>query len=161
MSSVSWGTFFAAVGELGTVVAAIGLIIGMRSFRKQMSAQTFLAYTERYERIMGSMPEGARVARFDADADLWAADPHVQTALLRYFNMCSEAFYLHTSGYLDTKLWAIWEDEIKRTVRSKLGRRVWSQVDHEFDSYPAFQTWVRDAQDAQASPTGITKVELT
>src|SRR5687767_1875008 len=131
-----WQLVFAAAGALGAVVAAISLVVGFRQFNRQMNAQTFLAYTQRYEHIMCDLPLDVRSGRFGAPREEWVRDPKVQDAYLRYFWMCSEEYYLYSRKYVDAGLWAIWKAGIERTARSPLGIAVWQNVQHEFDLYP-------------------------
>jgi hypothetical protein len=141
-----WQLLFAAVGALGAVTAGISLVVGFRQFNRQMNAQTFLAYTQRYEQIMCELPEGVRLGRFGAPSEMWVSDPKVQQAYLRYFSMCSEEYYLYRRKYVDPELWAIWKQGIVRTVRSPLGIAIWPVVEHEFDLYQEFQEWIRKVQ---------------
>jgi hypothetical protein len=144
-------TWLDGLAAAGTIVTALGLLLGIRHFRTQMNAQTFLTYTERYEKIFAELPPDARAGRFDEPASLGAFEPVVQQAFLRYFNLCSEEFYLWKRGYLDRKIWDIWQAEIRRTARSPLGRRMWTQARPEFVSYPEFLEWME--QDQVLEPT--------
>jgi hypothetical protein len=148
MSHDDWQLVFGAAGAIGAVVAALSLVVGFRQFNRQMNAQTFLAYTQRYEQIMCELPEAVRLGRFGAAIDGWAQDSKVQDAYLRYFRMCSEEYYLYSKKYVDAGLWAIWKHGIVRTVRSPLGIAIWRDVQHEFDLYPQFRDWVREIQGA-------------
>ena len=79
-------------------------------------------------------------------------NPELSLCVLRYLNLSSEEFYLRKSGYLDKQLWAIWEDELKRTLRSGLVQREWQVLKREFDSYPDFQRFVTITQAAERRP---------
>lgn len=143
---MDWRLFLDALGGLGGIAAAIALVFGARQFHQQMNAQTFITYTERYERIMNELPLEIRLLRFEPSAAAFGDDPRVQAVFLRYFNMCSEEFYLQSNGYLDQKLWRIWESEIRRTLASPLARAVWARVSSEFSSYSEFQEFVQSAR---------------
>jgi hypothetical protein len=147
------------VGEIADVLAPLAavasILIAVRVYRRQMNAQLFVAYTERYEQIMASFPPEARALRRKRRRDLPAQTEALTLAVLRYLNLCSEEFYLHRSGHLSTKLWRIWEDELRRTVSSDLVRREWADLRGEFESYPEFVVFVESAQ-SQASAGTIT-----
>ena len=145
-----WRLGLDALGAVGAVVAAIGVVHGFRQFRMQMNAQTFLTYTERYSKIMGALPLEFRLRRYDASAASSLSDPHIKDAYLQYFSMCSQEFYLWQEGYLQKRLWRVWEVEIKRTVSSPLGRAAWALIETEFHSFPAFHEWVTAAQQESA-----------
>jgi hypothetical protein len=144
------------VTAAGAVVTALGLLIGFWQFRKQMNAQTFLTYTQRYEAIMAVLPLEVRLRRFDEETSIaFAANTVVKDAYLRYFNLCSEEYYLWRTGHLSSQLWKIWEHEIVRTARSPLGRAVWKSVRHEFDSFSEFREWLEMQAPLNTSiPTG-------
>lgn len=126
---------------LSGLAAVAGIVIGVRTYRRQMNAQLFLAFTERYEAIMSELPEDARVSRASGAGALPPHWPGVYTTVLRYLNLCSEEYYLCRTGHLEKSLWAIWEEELKRTVRS-LVRPEWPDLRPEFASYPEFRDYV-------------------
>jgi hypothetical protein len=43
---------------------------------------------------MNELPLEIRLVRFEPFADVFSANPQVQAVFLRYFNMCSEEYYL-------------------------------------------------------------------
>ena len=135
-----FGTFLSAIAA----VAMIGVVI--RTYRRQTNAQIFLEYTARYERVMASFPTSGRRARFDLDGPPPAPNEELALAVLRYLNLCSEEFYLWHRGYLAKDVWAIWEDELLRTLRSPLVRREWKDLRKEFQSYPEFLEYVDTVQ---------------
>ena len=138
------------ITALVTVLAGLstvaGLLLGLRIYRRQANAQAFLTYTERYEQIMSSYPPEARLARLDSDRALPPRSPELTLSVLRYLNLCSEELYLFRYGHLDKKLWAIWEDELIRMLRTPLVRREWAELRREFESYPEFFEFVDAAQ---------------
>jgi len=144
---------FANIGIfIGSLAAAISIVVGVVVFRRQMNAQVFLEYTKRYEEIMSHLSQAAREARLDLDGDPPPTSPELSLAVLRYLNLCSEEFYLCRRRYLSTKIWKIWEAELRRTLRSPLFRREWNKLHREFDSYPEFHDYVENTlrEDARA-----------
>ncbi|MFN8583089.1 MAG: hypothetical protein U0163_19200 [Gemmatimonadaceae bacterium] len=129
-----------------SIAAVVSIWIAVRIYRRQMNAQLFLAFTERYENIMGSFPPEARRYRFDPVAEPPAASPELTLVVLRYLNLCSEEYYLRKTGHLDKDLWDIWEAELKRTVSSSLVAREWKELRTEFVSYPEFRDFVERSQ---------------
>jgi len=145
-NSVDFPTLINLATLLSVLVAVFGLILGIRTYKRQTNAQVFLEYTGRYERIMESFPADALGARLSADADPPAQSTALTLATLRYLNLCSEEFYLWKKGYLSLDVWRIWEDELKRTLKSKLVRREWNQLKTEFRSYGDFVEFVDAVQ---------------
>ena len=115
---------------------------GVRSYNKQMNAQVFLQYTQRYEEIMKSFPKNGWAARINSDEALPEPSDEISLCALRYFNLCSEEYYLYQDKYLSKRVWGIWEKELVRTLRTPLFRREWIRLRDEFDAYPEFQAFV-------------------
>jgi hypothetical protein len=130
---------------LGVIGALIGLIYTVNNYRRQMHAQVFMKYTERYEHILDSFPENALAARFDSEA-LPPGSSQLSLCLLKYLNLCSEEFYLKTRGYLPEELWNIWEGDLKRMIGSPLLQREWPSLRSEFVSHRAFLEYVERVQ---------------
>jgi hypothetical protein len=116
---------------------------GIATYNKQMNAQVFFQYAKRYDEIMNSFPKSARLARIRSSEALPKPSGELSICILRYFNLCSEEFYLYKSNYLSHKVWGVWTDEMIRTWRTPLFRREWKKLAHEFDTYPEFQKFVQ------------------
>jgi hypothetical protein len=129
---------------LSVVIGVLTVWAAVQGLRRQLHVQIFLAYTERFERIMESFPQAAWRSRTDSTNALPDASPELQIAILRYLNICAEEFYLHRGGFLSSKAWRIWEAELIRTLRSLLVRREWPALSGEFAAYPAFRQYVAE-----------------
>ena len=127
-------------------VTAIGVLVGVYVFRRQMNAQLFLEYTKRYEEIMRSYPVGMRAFRLHSAGEPPPESSELTTVVLRYLNLCSEEFYLCQGKYLSRDIWGIWEEEMRRTIASPLYRREWEKISDEFSSYPEFYEYVARSQ---------------
>lgn len=143
--------FIIQIGTLGSIIIGViaflwGVIWGVTSYTRQMTAQVFLEYTKRYDEIMQSFPPDAWVARPNIESVLPNASPELSISVLRYLNLCSEEYYLCQRGYLSKEIWGIWEAELKRTLRTPLFRREWQELCGEFEAYPAFRSYVEAAQ---------------
>ncbi len=137
------------VGTLvSTATGAIGLLAATVIYRRQMNAQLFLQYTQRYEEVMQAFPTSARGARLALSGDPPESSQELTFAILRYLNLCSEEFYLWERGYLSGRIWRIWKAELERTLRSPLIRREWKELCREFETYPEFKSYVEKAQAA-------------
>ncbi len=127
---------------LSVLVGVGGLVFGILAYQRQMNAQLFLEYTNRYEQVMASFPEDAIKWRLDSEENLPPESQKLTYAVLRYLNLCSEEYYLQKTRYLSSKIWAIWEDELKKTLANELYRREWPKVKNEFSSYLSFRNYV-------------------
>jgi hypothetical protein len=131
---------FATLGSI--VLVFVSFLWGIRSYNKQMNAQVFLQYTQRYEEIMKSFPKNGWAARINSDEALPEPSDEISLCALRYLNLCSEEYYLRQDGYLSKKVWGMWEKEMIRTLQTPLFRREWMKLRDEFDAYPEFQAFV-------------------
>lgn len=133
---------------VSVIVAAAAIWAGVQMNRKQMNVQVFTSYSERYERIMSSFPKEALHSRFEMSHELPPLNEELTLCVLRYLNISSEEFYLWQAGYLDKKVWQMWEHEMKRMISSPLFRREWNELKSEFVSYPEFSRFVEASQNA-------------
>ena len=128
---------------IGLLFTGSSILIAVHVYKRQMNAQLFVEYTQRYNEIMD--PSTARRAmRNAADQELPATDPEITLVVLKYLNLCSEEFYLMKRGYLSKDIWNIWEAEIKLTLCGPLYRREWQTLSKEFLGFSEFAAWVND-----------------
>lgn len=136
--------------QIATVISLLltagALVFGIWSFCKQMNSQIYLAYTQRYEAIMGSFPPGAMESRLKLGETLPQRSEALSICILRYLNLCSEEFFLYRKGFLSKRIWAVWQPEIERTLRSPVLRREWERLRIEFRAYPDFFNFVEKVQ---------------
>jgi hypothetical protein len=148
------------VFKLGAVFVALGTILGAvigawsyaRFLKNATHTLMFMKYTERYEQIMASYPEEALASRLHLEGEPPPCSVRLTLAALKYLNLCSEEFYLWRKGYIEDKVWQIWQTELQRTLRSPLYRREWLALKKEFEAYPEFLQYVEriQAQDGLA-----------
>jgi hypothetical protein len=137
------------------VIAAFGVLWGVKTYRSQMNARLFLAFTDRYEKLMRNAPADFRTRRLNPLTSPFEPTDADRTSVLAYLNLCSEEHYLWRNGYLDHAIWRIWSDELERTLRSDLFRKEWQRLREEFQSYGHFCEFVDLAQaKAQVVETG-------
>lgn len=132
------------------VTAAFGVWWGVKTYRGQMNAQLFLAFTHRYEDLMRDSPE-FRKWRLNSVATPAELTEDLRASILAYLNLCSEEYYLWCNGYLDRAIWQVWSHELERTIRSDLIRREWPNLKSEFQSYGHFCEYVDRAHDNDAA----------
>ena len=139
------------ISKLATTLSIVGGVIafgiGLYNYNRQMNAQVFLQYAIRYDEIMNSFPNSARMARIKSSEALPKPSAELTICVLRYFNLCSEEFYLHQAKYMSKDVWGVWKDEMIRTWRTPLFQREWKKIVHEFDTYPEFQFLVKKSQE--------------
>jgi hypothetical protein len=133
------------IAATSVLLAAIGLFRTAKANRRQTNAQIFLDCVKRYEKIVESFPLEAWLLRFDPN-NAPPEKPETTQAALRYLNLCSEEFYLKRHQYFSEEIADIWDDLLKRTLRSALFKREWTILKNEFASDPNFTKYVEEAQ---------------
>lgn len=107
---------------------------------------TFIEYTERYSAIVDGLPADVRDPR--AHVDLAALDDekrlHILGVMRRYFNMCSEEYFLAQEGFLYGAVWEIWKTGIRDMATYPFFDDTWRALRQEYSLYPDFQDLIRD-----------------
>ena len=130
-----------------TAAGGIGFVLVMlKTYKGQMNAQIFTTLNQRYDDILKDFPEEAWDSRFNLDTVLPPPSRKLTFCAFRYFNLCSEEFYLYKRGYIRREVWEIWQGVMHSTLRSPLFRREWQVLSSEFRSYPEFFHHVEDVQ---------------
>lgn len=140
-------TIFAICAVVSTIVAAAGVPVAIFIFRRQVLIQVFLAFTKRYEDILGSLPESAQSVRFDLEGPLPEESKELNVVLLRYLNLSCDEYCLFKEHILFGTVWHMWEKEMKRTLASALIQRAWRTLKCEFRRYPDFVEFVQLARE--------------
>ena len=135
-----------AVNVTGIVI--LGITIW--SFRKQMNAQVYLAYTQRYESLMADCDHDFRSpfpsSSSPSTRSTRSGGTRSRSACSRYLNLCSEEYHLMKSGYLAKAVWGIWQGELEQTLRTPLFVSGWPDLEHEFLSHSDFRCYVEQVQ---------------
>ncbi|WP_395095212.1 hypothetical protein [Armatimonas sp.] len=140
------------ISGAGAVFTGVGVYFTRKTIEKsteiherQMNAEIFMKYAERYESVMNNFPEDAFDCRLSSKS-LPRESREITVSVLKYLNLCSEEYYLWKKKYIADEVWGIWERELIRTLRSALLMREWPKLKEEFDSYKEFQAFVEDQQ---------------
>lgn len=140
--------------QIATVITLLltagALGFGVWSFWKQINCQVFLAYNERYEKIMGSFPPGALESRLKLGETLPPPSEELRICILKYLNLCSEEFFLHRHRYLAGDIWSLWRGEMEKVLRNPLLKREWQRLRGEFGAYREFFDFVESVQAGEA-----------
>ena len=137
---------------VSVLIAGAGVFLGVNAYNRQMNAQMFLTYTERYAKVAQRLPRESDGGGTAGDPDP-AKSREVATAVLDYLNLCSEEYYLRENEFLSEDIWKIWEAELIRTLRTPLFVREWKRLKAEFVSYPEFVDYVKEKQEGAKSPS--------
>jgi hypothetical protein len=122
------------------VAAAVGVWVQLRGIQNQLWLQMFTEYTRRYSEVMAGIPFEA--SGIGAPAELSTLEEDQRKAVIggmrRYFNLCSEEFYLHQKERVDGETWGIWQSGIQASTRGPFFASSWRYLRAEYRFYPAF-----------------------
>jgi hypothetical protein len=65
---------------------------------------------------------------------------------LELLQLVFELHALKRHGYVDRKIWRVWEPDIDRLLDTDTVRREWSVLSREFATHPKFIAWVVQKQ---------------
>jgi hypothetical protein len=126
VSLADWGV---AASVAAVVVSAIAVVVALKGVRDQLRTATFLAYTERYGKIMAEVPYAARRPGSGYRLDKVAMQERIDvlSAFRDYFNLCSEELWLHSIGRIDAKTWQIWRLGIRQVMEFPCYEEIWKE----------------------------------
>ena len=134
---------------LSVFVAAATIWASRQMNRRQMNMQVFTAYNDRYERLMSSFSKEMLRALYNEHAELPTDNEDITMCALRYLNLSSEEYHLWQEGYVERRVWELWEHEIKRVLRTPLMKREWqTRLKGQFAGHIAFAQFVETIQQA-------------
>jgi hypothetical protein len=151
VSAADWGI---AASVAAVVVSAIAVVVALKGVRDQLRTATFLAYTERYGKIMAHVPYAARRPGSDYRLDKVAMQERIDvlSAFRDYFNLCSEELFLHSIGRIDGKTWQIWRLGIKQVMEFPCYEETWKELGPEYEYYRDFVRFMADLHAAGRRP---------
>lgn len=138
MSNADWIALVGIVVSLATLLVSI--ILQLRVLNRQIRQANFSELTRRYHEIFLPIP-----AAFDDTARL-EDHPDREMLLQRlrsYFNLCSEEFHLHREGFIDAKVWRVWERNIDLSLARPIIRQAWELIRRQHCYEEAFLDFMR------------------
>jgi hypothetical protein len=122
---------------LGSVcVAGLAAYIAVRNNSRQLGAQIFLAYSNRVREIRESIA-------LNADS--------LEANLAATF-LIFELFELKRRGYVERRIWTIWDQDIGELLRRANFRAHWPTIRPRLQRHPHFVSWVTAQLDESVTP---------
>ena len=132
---------YCSIAAVAVSVAAI--YITLRGVLNQLRVTVFITYTERFAKVMSTLPFEAR--RPGSDYHL-TADPAERVRIFGifrdYLNLCSEEMWLRQQHRIDRATWQIWERGMRQVAQFPPFRAAWQELACEYDYYREFQDFV-------------------
>lgn len=102
----------------------------------ETEVRVFLTYTDRFDRIMETFPVEVRtqppeeLTRLDLNQQ--ERRPAWVSAVVRYFNLCSEEHFLHEQGVVSDALFAEWAEGMRAMAKIPLVRATWDRMSDQY-----------------------------
>lgn len=139
---------------LAMILTLSGWLITIYLHSKQQNIQAFIAYTQKYDKIVSKMPlEWEK--RYKQNIDIPDFDENHKQMFREYFHLCSQQFNLYINGLIEKNIWQIWEKEIERNLCTKLILNEWPKYAEEFKPYEEFHQYVNCFQTNIENAKGI------
>ena len=93
--------------------------------KRQYEFQFFADYTKRYQDLILKMPANLDTTSvFNRDVDIY---------MRLYFDLCSEEYYLHTKGVIDSVVWGLWTEGIQMALKKKYYKIAWELLAENYN----------------------------
>ena len=93
--------------------------------KRQYEFQFFADYTKRYQDLILKMPANLNTTSiFNRDIDIY---------MRLYFDLCSEEYYLHTKGVIDSVVWGLWTEGIQMALKKKNYKIAWELLAENYN----------------------------
>lgn len=129
---------------ISVVVGVIGLLISVRAYKRQVSAQFLLEYSKRVDAITQSLPPSVWAAHLFPDEELSEPSDEVRLGVLRCLNYVSQLHDFCHQGYIPKRVWRKHEVLYTQILRSPLFRREWKIIAPMFVTEREFTKYVED-----------------
>jgi len=131
------------LAQIGTIlIGCLGIVVALRSHRRQLNAQMFIEFSSRFHNVLRAMPTQAWTASTELCPSMPAPDENLTKTCLQCFHIMADLYYLHKGGYISPDLWRPWQRGIKRVMQGPLLKREWLAVEPAFTHNPEFCRYV-------------------
>jgi len=123
------------IASAALLIAAVSLIIQMRSSAKQTQLQNFIEYTRRYQEILLNLPIGISRPDYDLNAQDETQKQNALKYLRAYFDLCAEEYWLDSHGYFEKEIWQLWRNAMKSKMQKKAFKDAWDTFRNDIHHY--------------------------
>lgn len=123
------------------IVGFVSLILSINIYRRKMNAEIVMKYAERFQQIIEFFPEDLLLEHY-LHGNHSAHNKGITLSAIKYFNFCSEEFYLQKKGYMSQEVWRVWEADMKRLLKTSFLKKEWESLRSHYKSFPEFFKYV-------------------
>ena len=139
-----WLAVAGQIGQIGTLlIGSLGIFVALRNQRRQLNAQMFIEFSNRFQQLLRTFPKEAWLANHAASLPLPPSSSELTECTLYCIHFVADVYYLHRGGYVSAKLWRLWERDIKRTLTGPVFQRELRAVEIEFSQDSEFLGYLR------------------
>jgi hypothetical protein len=129
------------LATLGGVTVAVWAILAQgRALRRQLCVQTFAEYTRRYQELLAKVP--AELLAGEDRPGILEQHRDKLSLLRAYFDLCFEEYYLHSTGFIEEDLWALWRGGMEYAFARPFISRGWWMIKTSIQYPPDFIAFV-------------------
>ena len=98
----------------------------LSKLNQQLTLQHFSDYTKHYQDIISKFPEDVN----ETDFNLEGRDDYRQRmrAMRMYFDLYFEEWYLDQRGFIDKRIWQVWEGGMAPTFSKAAFQQAWTRI---------------------------------
>lgn len=138
--------------DVGTVIALftvfaalLAIYTQIRTSNRQLNAQSYISYTQKYDSIIESMPDDFWENRDKEGFSFPLENELLRKKLHSYFQLCCQQYYMHNNKLISYKIWKMWKTEIDYNLSLDSLKKVWLENEIEyFGNYREFKKYVND-----------------
>ena len=135
---------FIQLAQLGAIlVGFLGVVVTLRSHRRQMHAQMFIEFSSRLHNVLRILPLETWTTTGGGDGTIPPRSEDLTKSCLQCFHIIADLYRLHQGGYISQDLWKPWQRGIRRTMQRPLLRREWLALEEAFQHAPDLCRYMR------------------
>lgn len=131
---------------ISVLIGLVGIIVSIRAYRRQVSAQFILEYTRRFDDMLMTMPAHMWTLHILGKGEAPAPSEEVTLGVLRCLNLVGQLHYFSRRGYIPPSSWRRTKVTLARILQSPLFRREWKNLAPIFETDRAFSRYVERVQ---------------
>jgi hypothetical protein len=133
---------------VSVAIGVFGLLVSVRAYKRQVSAYFLLAYTQRFDEAIQSLPLRVWAAHLFHDEEIPDPSDELTLGIFRCLNFLSQMHFFCNTGYIPKNVWRKNESAFAQLLRSPMFVREWKRLAPLFATNPAFSQYVEEVQQA-------------
>jgi hypothetical protein len=130
--------------QLGTIVVGfLGVVVTLRSHRRQMDAQMFIEFSSRVHHVIQALPPHVWMGHDIEGRPIPPRSEEFTRTCMQCFHAIAGLYYLHQNRYISHRFWQPWQLGLKRMLRGPMLQREWFAVEEAFSHNPHFCHYIR------------------